>query len=105
MKTGDETWHFVFERDRGICQYCGMDLLQNFEHYQMSSVDHIKPRCRGGGDEPDNLVLACQGCNTRLSRAHAHQTLESRREYLKSSSQGARACYAEYILKKSRGWG
>ncbi len=38
------------------CCYCGCtDPL---------SVDHLIPRIRGGRDEADNLVLACQSCNS-----------------------------------------
>lgn len=25
--------------------------------------DHLVPRCHGGGDEPDNIVLSCRRCN------------------------------------------
>ena len=27
------------------------------------AVEHIVPRVAGGGNEPSNLALACQGCN------------------------------------------
>ena len=104
MKAGDERWHEVFERDKGICQYCHMDLLQDFEHYQMSSVDHIKHQSQQGGDDLNNLVLCCQGCNTRLSRATHLETLEERREYLKTSSSGAREKYEKYLVKKANEW-
>jgi HNH endonuclease len=26
-------------------------------------MEHIVPKVVGGSDEPDNLALACQGCN------------------------------------------
>lgn len=32
------------------------------------SVDHIVPVCEGGETEPDNLALACRGCNGAKSR-------------------------------------
>jgi hypothetical protein len=28
-------------------------------------IDHVIPRCRGGSDDIDNLVLACAWCNLR----------------------------------------
>jgi hypothetical protein len=48
----------VYERDDYACRYCGSvdDSL---------SVDHVVPRCQGGGDGADNLVLACKPCNSR----------------------------------------
>jgi len=48
MKAGNDLWHQVFERDRGVCRYCDMDLLQDFEHYQLSSVDHVESQSSGG---------------------------------------------------------
>jgi 5-methylcytosine-specific restriction endonuclease McrA len=44
----------VLRRDGQICLYCGR---------RADTVDHILPRCRGGGDTWFNLVAACQGCN------------------------------------------
>lgn len=104
MKAGDELWHQVFERDRGVCQYCGMNLLQDFEHYQMSSVDHVVAQAKGGADVLDNLVLCCNGCNTRLSRAHDLTSVDARRKYLHTSSDGARIMYEKYLDKKTNGW-
>ena len=44
----------VLRRDRHTCVYCGEPA---------DTVDHVLPRCRGGGDTWFNLVAACQGCN------------------------------------------
>ena len=46
----------VLRRDRRICAYCGG---------RADTVDHILPRCRGGGDTWFNLAAACQPCNGR----------------------------------------
>ena len=46
----------VLRRDRNICAYCGG---------RADTVDHILPRCRGGGDTWFNLAAACQPCNGR----------------------------------------
>ncbi len=44
----------VLRRDRYSCTYCGK---------RADTVDHVLPRCRGGGDTWVNLVAACQPCN------------------------------------------
>ncbi|MBX3746860.1 MAG: HNH endonuclease [Verrucomicrobiae bacterium] len=42
------------------CEYCGApEVLFNLAF----EVEHIVPRRRGGGDEDDNLALACRACN------------------------------------------
>ena len=46
----------VLRRDRHICAYCAG---------HADTVDHVLPRCRGGGDTWFNLVAACQLCNGR----------------------------------------
>lgn len=40
------------------CRYCG-----RLVRYGKSSLDHVVPVSRGGGDDPGNIVLACQHCN------------------------------------------
>lgn len=37
---------------------------------QVKSVEHIRPRSEGGTNEPENLNLACQRCNSL--RGHLH---------------------------------
>lgn len=46
----------VFIRDRFQCQYCGR---------KAESIDHVRPRSRGGKHEWENVVAACRACNTR----------------------------------------
>jgi 5-methylcytosine-specific restriction endonuclease McrA len=50
----------IFLRDENRCQYC----LQRF-HTQQLSLDHVIPRSRGGETNWENIVSACQRCNTR----------------------------------------
>lgn len=46
----------IFKRDAYRCVYCGTrDRL---------TLDHVLPRSRGGRDTWQNLVTACQKCNT-----------------------------------------
>ena len=49
--------HNIFKRDSNRCVYCGSkDSL---------TLDHVKPKSAGGRDSWDNLVTACQKCNSR----------------------------------------
>ena len=47
----------IFKRDGHICQYCSSksDL----------TLDHVRPRSRGGQSTWGNLVTACKKCNSR----------------------------------------
>ena len=48
----------VMKRDDYTCQYCGS------RHARMT-LDHVVPRHLGGGDSWENLVCACDDCNSR----------------------------------------
>lgn len=52
------TRYEVFRRDNFTCQYCGQPTPR-------PTIDHVIPRQRGGGYCWENLVTACQECNTR----------------------------------------
>jgi 5-methylcytosine-specific restriction endonuclease McrA len=44
----------VLARDHRTCRYCGGPA---------TTVDHVPPRSRGGGNEWTNTVTACGRCN------------------------------------------
>jgi hypothetical protein len=46
----------ILERDNFTCAYCGAEA---------EVVDHVFPACRGGSNDPANLVATCRNCNTR----------------------------------------
>lgn len=49
----------VFKRDNFTCQYCGATPPDVILH-----IDHIHPVADGGTNDIDNLITACQPCNT-----------------------------------------
>lgn len=48
----------ILKRDGFRCVYCGKRASEAQLH-----VDHVHPRCKGGSDDPLNLVTACSFCN------------------------------------------
>jgi hypothetical protein len=55
---------FVFQRAQGCCEYCKS---QADFATQSFATEHIIPTAKGGSNDPDNLALACQGCNSHKS--------------------------------------
>lgn len=49
-------------RDNFTCGYCGRDL--RMADPREVTLDHLLPRCFGGGNENENLVTACLSCNS-----------------------------------------
>lgn len=52
-------------RDGFKCQYCN----KTFSHRSLT-VDHVKPKAKGGKNEWTNLVAACKHCNARKKDTH-----------------------------------
>jgi 5-methylcytosine-specific restriction endonuclease McrA len=50
----------VLARDHHTCQYCG-----STPGRAELTVDHVRPRSRGGETTWDNVVTACRRCNVR----------------------------------------
>ena len=52
----------VWNRDRGLCFYCGQFLSKGDPE---RTLDHVIPRCKEGtSNRMWNLVLACRSCNS-----------------------------------------
>lgn len=68
----------IFERDGWKCVYCGAPLIRGNGTSQpnAATLDHIKPRSKGGWDNLENLATACRKCNSRkgvrVSRYEPH---------------------------------
>lgn len=52
----------ILQRDRKRCQYCGITVGPS-----TFTLDHVRPRARGGESTYQNLVTACKPCNNRKS--------------------------------------
>jgi HNH endonuclease len=50
----------IFDRDMYKCRYCEKQLTRF-----TSTLDHIRPVSKGGGNEFDNVITACLDCNSR----------------------------------------
>lgn len=48
----------VFERERGHCYHCSVEIDYTDYH-----VDHLFPISLGGSDDMDNLAASCPPCN------------------------------------------
>lgn len=47
-------------RDAYTCQYCTSRLKKD-----EATIDHVRPRSKGGGSTWDNVVVACATCNRK----------------------------------------
>jgi 5-methylcytosine-specific restriction endonuclease McrA len=56
----------VFRRDHHTCQYCGST--------KRLTLDHVIPRSKGGTHTWDNVVTACEKCNSAKGDRLLHET-------------------------------
>lgn len=51
---------WLIDRYGSVCAYCGVDIAED-----RTTLDHVYPRKgQTAYDRPDNLVIACQPCNS-----------------------------------------
>ena len=55
----------IYERDGWLCHLCNepVDRSAHFNDDFAPSLDHLKPRSKGGSDEPGNLKTSHRICN------------------------------------------
>src|SRR5512147_2319900 len=58
VRIGPYTLAALIWRANRRCTWCARVVIR-----ETCSIDHVIPRAKGGGDDPDNLVLACRVCN------------------------------------------
>jgi len=49
----------LIARDKGLCGYCKASVGNK------GTIDHIKPRSKGGRHQWENVVLSCSPCNSK----------------------------------------
>lgn len=59
----------IYARDGHRCAYCGSEASAR----QPLTLDHLRPRIKGGSNESSNLVTACHRCNS----ARGHRSVRS----------------------------
>lgn len=69
---------FIYDRDGGICQVCGIEVrIGKEDRYDKSpdlaEIDHIIPVIDGGTNDPENLRLLCLACNRKKAGEDARR--------------------------------
>ena len=87
------TVHVVYDF---TCQYCGYD-GRAFPNWFQLTVDHILPIGQGGdADDPENMITACQACNSITSRMQFPEGA-SREKIIEAKRVRVRQRQAEYF--------
>lgn len=55
----------LYHRDKGHCAICQSDISPHISTGKKPAVDHIVPLNLGGVNDPTNLQLLCQTCNSQ----------------------------------------
>ncbi|MDX2063479.1 MAG: HNH endonuclease [Bacteroidia bacterium] len=90
----------IFRRDGFQCVYCGSK--------QHLTLDHVVPRSHAGRDTWENLVTACQSCNTKKGNRTPEQAeMEMNRKpfrpsyimYLSNFSERVHETWRPYLMQ------
>ncbi len=86
----------LYKRDKMQCQYCGCK-----PGSEELTVDHVNPRCLGGGTTWENCVLCCVACN----RKKADKTLaQCKMKLLKEPKKPDMSMFKFETLKPVKSW-
>lgn len=55
----------LFCREKGLCAICKSDLTSMFHTHGKLAIDHIVPIALNGVNDPTNLQVLCQSCNSK----------------------------------------
>ncbi|MEM7245962.1 MAG: HNH endonuclease [Acidobacteriota bacterium] len=60
---------------QGKCLHCNSPMLTTTDGELLghASIEHVLPRHHGGGDDLENLALACDSCNQQKGSRHDHR--------------------------------
>lgn len=89
----------VFKRDGFRCIYCGNSPPKVLLH-----VDHVHPVCKGGDNDADNLVTACDACNLGkggIELSAIPPTIEEKTTILREREEQV-AAFNEAVLEKQQ---
>lgn len=84
----------VMIRDSHLCQYCGIKLGK-----QGGTIDHVKPRSRGGQTSYTNCVASCKSCNNKKADKTPEQAGLKLKE--KPRRPGFITLYKQYLSEYS----
>jgi 5-methylcytosine-specific restriction endonuclease McrA len=100
----------IFRRDGYICYLCGefTDISDDLNKVgsKFPSIDHIKPKSKGGSDYPTNLKTACISCNKskqnkdipRTFQEHSKKGIEQKKRKevkLKENNNNPSGCLSD----------
>ncbi|MDA7980055.1 MAG: HNH endonuclease [Pirellulales bacterium] len=88
----------IFERDEYRCRYCGRDVLADFHSFATCVLDHVKPRSAGGGNEPENLAVACGSCD-RIKAGISVESVDEAQAALEER-RGVKQRVYQHILRR-----
>ena len=58
-----EEWKTIVSESNQICHLCGKRTTLEPKFPHTTSIDHVIPTCRGGGNVKENVKVACSSCN------------------------------------------
>lgn len=66
-----EARKILYEKQNGLCYYCGIKMIPKCRNaFNDATIDHVKPKAKGGLDIMSNFVCACRACNEAKADRH-----------------------------------
>ena len=95
-----DRYQHIYERDEWKCVYCGLDGKNGFEVWWHANfnIDHVKPKSKGG-DEDENLVVACRACNLYKGNIDCN-SIEEGKGIIEKKRRQSKKWYEPFVKKE-----
>lgn len=57
----------LFAAQKGVCAYCFTEMTLDLGHRNTATIEHCRPKSKGGKTNKFNLIAVCSSCNTKRS--------------------------------------
>jgi CRISPR/Cas system Type II protein with McrA/HNH and RuvC-like nuclease domain len=54
----------LYDKQKGLCEYCKNSLINELKNNKLIHIDHMKPKSDHGKNDIKNLCLVCRSCNS-----------------------------------------
>lgn len=76
-----EARKILYKEQNGLCHYCGIKMVPQCKNaFNDATIDHVKPKSKGGLDIMSNFVCACRACNEMKADMYVEDFLAQLRQ-------------------------
>ena len=69
-----------YKNQNGLCGYCDKPMTLDLGFINTATIDHVKPKSKGGKSKPFNEIAACYDCNAQKANLSIEEFLKKMKD-------------------------